>query len=63
MPTTMDWMTFFEKHGQHVVWHIYGDEPKALSEVPQPRYEGWFLQSSKTGQYALEAPNFLQARR
>jgi hypothetical protein len=43
MPTPNRWVELFEKQGQQVAWHIYGEKPKERGNIPAD-YQGWFLQ-------------------
>jgi len=46
LPTPAQWVELFHEQGEEVAWHIYCEESKAISAVPQD-YRGWFLQHTK----------------
>jgi hypothetical protein len=44
MPTPEEWVRLFEGQGAGVAWHVYGEQLKTTSEVPELDYRGWFIQ-------------------
>jgi hypothetical protein len=44
LPTPGDWIDALAREGLVAAWRLYGDDPAALSRVPEDDYNGWFLQ-------------------